>query len=179
MANATVEEKLASVEVRLAKLEGTVEARERDLPSRLDRIESRLDRLDQKVDRIPWFILVGLLMTVLFLGTSLVWAEQQQEMTITGREIVERLTRLEGRVTRVEEGLKRVEQRLDDLRQVVLWGFGVTFAGIFALIGFVMWDRRTAINPAIRRIERIEEVLRRLSKDNPNLAETLRNSGLL
>lgn len=81
-------------------------------------------------------------------------AEERDVVTITGREIVERLARL-------EEGQKRLEtqltQRIDDLRQVVLWGFGVTFAGIFALVGFVIWDRRTAIAPAVRRFDELQD----------------------
>ena len=115
-------------------------------------------------------------LTAILVAIATTQAAQPQEVTITSREIVERLARL-------EEGQKHLEvqlsQRIDDLRQVTLWGFGVTFAGIFALIGFVMWDRRTAISPAIRRIERVEEVLRRFSKDNPELAESLRNLGIL
>lgn len=35
-----------------------------------------------------------------------------------------------------------------DLQSFLLWGFGIVFAGIFALIGFVLWDRRTALAPA-------------------------------
>ena len=119
---------------------------------------------------------LAVLLTAILVAIATAQTAQPQEVTISSREIVERLARL-------EEGQKRLEvqltQRIDDLRQVTLWGFGVTFAGIFALIGFVMWDRRTAISPAIRRIERVEEVLRRFSKDNPELAESLRNLGIL
>jgi len=124
-------------------------------------------------------------------------AAQEREVTITGGEIVQRLTRLEERVIRLEEGQKRVEQRIDkleaslnqridDLRQLMLWGFGLTFTGMFALVGFVLWDRRTALAPAVRRFEdlqdrqrRIEEALRQLAKENPKVAESLRNLGLL
>lgn len=70
-------------------------------------------------------------------------AVEEREVAITGREIVERLARL-------EEGQKRLEvqltQRIDDLRQLVLWGFGITFAGISSLVGFVIWDRRTGLH---------------------------------
>ena len=118
---------------------------------------------------------------------------QEGGAATTGREIVERLTRLEERIIRLEEGQQRLEQRIDalnqridDLRQVVLAGFGMTFAGMFALVGFVIWDRRTALSPAVRRFEdlqdrqrRVEEALRQLSKENPQLAESLRNLGLL
>lgn len=137
--------------------------------------------------------LVGGLIAVLVLIAP-VRAVQQQDVTITSREIVERLARL-------EEGLKRLEtqltqridgvesnlnRRIDELRQLILWGFGITFAGIFALMGFVIWDRRTALTPAVRRIDdlqdrqqRIEKALQELSRENPKLAENLRNLGLL
>ena len=128
-------------------------------------------------------------------------AAQEREVTITGGEIVERLTRLEEgqkrleervarleegqkrleeRVIRLEEGQKRLEQRIDDLRQVILGGFGVTLAGMFALIGFVLWDRRTAIAPVTRRLnelegehQRLKEVVQELSRDHPRSAEIL------
>lgn len=115
-------------------------------------------------------------------------AAQEREVTITGREIVQRLTRLEEgqrrleeKVTRLEEGQKSLAQRIDDLRQVVLGGFGVTLAGMFALIGFVLWDRRTAVAPVTRKVneleaehQRLKEVVQELSRDHPRSAEILR-----
>jgi len=121
-------------------------------------------------------LLLGLTAAALMTISQTEAAEEREVVSITGREIVERLARL-------EEGQKGLESRIVDLRQLVLWGFGVTFAGIFALIGFVIWDR---IAPAVRGVEdlqdrqqRIEKALRELSRDNPKLAESLRNLGLL
>ena len=94
---------------------------------------------------------------------------------ITDREIVERLTRLEegqkaisARIDdlerRIDQRFQSVDQRFDDfsirlaeLRQLMLWGFGVLFAGMFALITMVIWDRRTTLAPALRRIEALEK----------------------
>ena len=111
------------------------------------------------------------LITIGTIGVSRAQIAQGQETTIAGRELIERLARLdEGQKRldqRLEEGQKRIDQRIDalslriadlqknlgeridELKQFMLWGFGVTFAGMFALIGFVIWDRRTALNPAI------------------------------
>jgi len=141
-------------------------------------------------------VILGLM--AILIVVSPVRAAQERGVATTSREIVvERLSRLEERVIRLEEGQKRLEQRIDkleaalnqridDLRQILLWGFGMNFTGMFALIGFVIWDRRTALTPAVRRIEglqerqqKIEEALRQLSKENPKLAESLRNLGLL
>jgi hypothetical protein len=121
---------------------------------------------------------VGLLLVALSVAHEQVSA-QAQEVMITGREIVERLTRL-------EEGQKRLEQRMEEVREFLLWGFGVTFAGIFALVGFVIWDRRTALAPAVRRIEelqererRLEAALREYAAKDPELADALKRAGLM
>ena len=54
------------------------------------------------------------------------------------------------------------------------------------MIGFVIWDRRTALAPAIRknreleeREERLEKALREYARKEPALAEALRNVGLM
>ncbi|MFN7065294.1 MAG: hypothetical protein ACK4OF_04010, partial [Aquificaceae bacterium] len=60
----------------------------------------------------------------------------------------DRLIRLE---VKVEEGQKALQtqinglqKQIDDLRTLMLWGFGILFGGMGILIGLVMWDRRTA-----------------------------------
>ncbi len=116
----------------------------------------------------------------------------------------DRLKRLEARL---DEGLKAINQRIDDtnkriddtnkriddtnkrideLRDFMLWGFGILFGGMGILIGFVIWDRRTALAPAIKknkeleeREERLERALREYAKKEPGLAEVLKNLGLM
>jgi len=62
----------------------------------------------------------------------------REEITTVEKRLDTRITdvekRLDERITTVEKGLN---QRIDDLRSFIIWGFGVTFAGIFTLIGFV------------------------------------------
>jgi len=127
---------------------------------------------------------------------------------ITDREIIERLTRLEeGQKTvvqriddtnrridelnkalsqRIDELRQDIGQRLEELRQTLLWGLGVTFAGMFALIGFVIWDRRSTLAPTVRQMEglrereeKLEAALREYARQAPDLAESLRKMGLL
>ncbi len=82
--------------------------------------------------------------------------------------IEERLIRLEeGQKAinlRLEEGQKAMNQRLDDVNQrfgdimgVMLCGFGVLLAGMFTLIGFVIWDRRTAVAPVAKKAQELEK----------------------
>ncbi len=93
------------------------------------------------------------------------------------------------RLIRVEEGLKGVNQRINDfkievqsLRELIY----VVIGGIFVLIGFVIWDRRTALAPAIKknkeleeREERIERAFKELAKRDKKVADVLKIAGLL
>lgn len=101
------------------------------------------------------------------------------------------------RLIRVEEGLKAVNQRIDGLERsinqrintsqtLMLWGFGILFGGMGMLMGFVIWDRRTALAPAIKKAKELEErgemlekALKELAKKDPNVAEALRHIGFL
>ena len=101
------------------------------------------------------------------------------------------------RLIRLEEGQKSLEKRmvegqnslqrqLDDLKTFMLWGFGILFGGMGILIGFVIWDRRTALSPVIRsnreleiREEKIERALKEMAAKDHKVAEALKHAGLL
>ncbi len=104
------------------------------------------------------------------------------------------------RLLRLEEGQKAINQRIDDVNKSVnqriddLRGdvqglrdlIYVVIGGIFVLIGFVIWDRRTALAPAIKKNreleekeERVERALREYAKKEPGMAEVLKEAGLL
>lgn len=125
---------------------------------------------------------------------------QESQFTVQDRE---RLVRLE---TKVEEGNKSINQRLDDLnnrfedtnhrfndlreemsalRTFMLWGFGILFGGIGGLITIVIWDRRTAISPVVRKNKELEEkgytiekILKEFAKVEPKLADIIKSIGL-
>lgn len=48
-----------------------------------------------------------------------------------------------------------INNRVDDMKQLLY----VIIGGIFVLIGFVLWDRRTALAPAIKENTMIKEAL--------------------
>ncbi len=97
------------------------------------------------------------------------------------------------RIVRVEEGQKSLQRQIEDLKTVfgrqfdhlftfMLWGFGILFGGMGMLMGFVIWDRRTALTPVIRknkeldeRGELLEKALREYAREEPRLAEILRS----
>lgn len=122
---------------------------------------------------------------------------------ISDREIIEALAeikagqaRLESKVVdgfksinqRLEDGLKATNQRIDslgqrvdDLRDLIY----IILGGIIGLIGFVLWDRRSALAPAIRKSKELEEreellekVIKEYARKEPRLAEVLKSVGL-
>ena len=93
--------------------------------------------------------------------------------------------RIDDMNNRINEVNNSINDRIDDMSNLMLWGFGVLFAGMFALVGFVIWDRRTALSPAIRknkeleeRQERVEKALKEFAIEEPKLAEILKQMRL-
>lgn len=68
-----------------------------------------------------------------------------------------RLDSMDKRLDSMDKRLDGVDKRIDSLQSILLGGFGVLFSGMMALIGFVLWDRRAAIAPAIRKNRELEE----------------------
>ncbi len=109
------------------------------------------------------------------------------------QEIKERLIRIEERMVTKEElkaEIKDVRVEIKDVRrelkEFMLWGFGILFGGMGILIGFVIWDRRTALSPAIKKYKELEEkeeliekALKEYAKTEPKLAEILRSMRLM
>ena len=151
------------------------------------------------------------IMIILFLlmlpGVSSPVLAAQNDFTLSGKEIIEKLTRLEegqkGLNRRIDDLSKRIDdqgkriddqgKRIDDLR-IELKGdisdirslMYVILAGIISLIGFVLWDRRTALAPAIKKNKELEEKEEKLEKalkeyalKEPKLAAVLRGLGIL
>lgn len=86
----------------------------------------------------------------------------------------------------IDEVNKSLQKQIDDLRTFMLWGFGILFGGMGLLIGFVIWDRRTAVAPVAKRqqeleerSEKIEKAFKELAKHDSRVAEILKDVGLL
>ncbi|MDP2209800.1 MAG: hypothetical protein Q8K98_13660 [Bacteroidota bacterium] len=152
------------------------------------------------------FLLVSLILGDFTLSTTAIgpaFAQASAGERQTRPTSDERLTRQTVGLVRVEEGVKNLEKRFDDmnrridgletslnkrideLREFLLWGFGVMFAGMFALIGFVIWDRRTALAPVAKQTkeltanqEKILAALREHAKHDEKLMEFLKHAGL-
>jgi len=58
------------------------------------------------------------------------------------------------RIIRLEEGQKSFQQQISDLRNLMyveLGGIIGLLAGMIGMVGFIIWDRRTAVAPVARK----------------------------
>ena len=136
--------------------------------------------------------LVVSLIMVLLAGTQ-VAAQNTVAFTQADRE---RLIRLEGKMESFQKQLDLTNQRIDDfktdvnsrfdgvnqrfgeLQTFMYWGFGILFTMMMVLMGFVLWDRRTAIKPIENRTHQLEEALIEYAKTDPKLKEILRKAAI-
>ena len=103
----------------------------------------------------------------------------------------------------VDKRFESINQRFDSIDKQFdrLWSLMlVIIAGIFGLIGFIVWDRRTVLRPVEQRLDRLEaylehdlevkhadgsrmtrliKVLREMARDDEQLASVLRSFSLL
>ncbi|MBF0458910.1 MAG: hypothetical protein HQK99_13565 [Nitrospirae bacterium] len=72
--------------------------------------------------------------------------------------------RMDGIEKRIDDLEKRMDKRFDEMRIFMLWGFGILFGGIGILMTTVIWDRRTALAPVIRRNDEYGERIAALER---------------
>ena len=78
------------------------------------------------------------------------------------------------------------QRQLDDIKTLFYWGFGILISLFIFMFGYMIWDRRTAMQPALMQASKAEEnsrnlinTLREYSKKHPDLAEILKTHGIL
>jgi len=152
-------------------------------------------------------IIITIFVLTFVFGLSTLTFSAEGDLSLSDKEIIEKLARLEEgqkglnkRIddlgkrmddlgkrmddlsARLDDGQKALNKRIDDLRSLTY----VVLAGIIALIGFVIWDRRSALSPVITKTKELEErddltfrVLKEYARKEPKLAEVMRNLGLL
>jgi hypothetical protein len=78
------------------------------------------------------------------------------------------------------------QKQIDDLKSLFYWGFGILITLFIFMFGYMIWDRRTAMKPALLQAAKAEEnsrnltlTLREYAKKHPDLAEILRTHRML
>ncbi|MBC8489572.1 MAG: hypothetical protein H8D45_26440 [Bacteroidetes bacterium] len=78
------------------------------------------------------------------------------------------------------------QRQIDDLKTMFIWGFGILITLMLFSLGYIIWDRRTALTPMREKTQSVsekvlilEKVLKEEAKSNIRLAEILRSYGIL
>ena len=95
----------------------------------------------------------------------------------------EKLNSQQIQINDMKTELSSVKQQIKDVKQEMVnlfyWGFGIMMSFMLFLLGFIIWDRRTAMEPIRERSMSLIQSLREYSKEHPKLADILRSHGLI
>ncbi|HRN82321.1 MAG TPA: hypothetical protein PK666_08025, partial [Nitrosomonas europaea] len=80
-----------------------------------------------------------------------------QRFTAVDQHFTAMQKQIDQRFIAVDQRFEAIDRRLDFIQQLML----VTIAGIFGLIGFIIWDRYSTLRPMDMRLRRLEEDLER------------------
>jgi len=118
-----------------------------------------------------------LLLCLLFISLYALPALAQEQQVVVPYTLADR-----DRAIRTEAKFEAVNVRID----MMFWIQGGIFAFILFILGFTIWDRRTALKPALDRSDEalvksthLSLALREYSKKHPDLADILRSHGIL
>lgn len=130
--------------------------------------------------------------------TNQVFAQQQEvPYTLADRDRIIRLeagqealrNEMDGLRNEMDAKFETIEvkiQSLDAKIDYVFWLLGALFALMLFMLGYMIWDRRTALNPIRLDVEQLKRenenmktILRTYSEKVPQLKEILRNAGIL
>lgn len=153
--------------------------------------------------------LPGLLLTILLISNSGLAQKQQAvpytladrdrlikletELTSLRNEMNARFESIDKRFESIDKRFGSIDKRLDfqqkqiyEVKTLFYWGFGIVIALIIFMPGYMIWDRRTALKPAIDKASSADNkgdqtinILREFSQNHPDLANILRSKGLL
>ena len=94
--------------------------------------------------------------------------------------------KLDSRFNSFENEINELEKRMDikfesqqKQTNIIITLMFFLLGGMMSLMGFVIYDRKTAIKPLQNRQEVLEKILVNYSKDNKAFREILKNAGLL
>ena len=94
--------------------------------------------------------------------------------------------RIDALETKMDVKFDSIQKQIDHLSMLFYWGFGILITLFIFMLGYMIWDRRTALQPALDKSTEAEvtssnliRVLREYSKKHADLAEILRTHGIL
>ena len=94
--------------------------------------------------------------------------------------------KMEVRFESIDKQFMYQQRQIDDIKTLFYWGFGILISLFLFMLGYMIWDRRTALQPALNKAADADSkstnlilALREYSKKHADLAEILRTHGIL
>ncbi|CAN2044380.1 conserved hypothetical protein [Candidatus Magnetomoraceae bacterium gMMP-1] len=130
-----------------------------ELKSGQETINVRLEQVDKRFEELRSDV------NVRFEQVDKRFEEFRLDMNTRFEQVDKRFEQVD---KRFEELRSDMNARFEQLFNLMLWGFGILFTGIFGLIGFVIWDRK-------KSTEQVKEEVKNLNLDeNPQLTEQIK-----
>ena len=111
---------------------------------------------------------------------------QRNEMSSLRNEMSSLRNEMNARFESIDKQFVYQQKQIDDLKTLFYWGFGIIITLIIFMLGYMIWDRRTALKPALSSAEEAKNktgsliiALREYARSHPDLADILRTYGLL
>ena len=133
-----------------------------------------------------------ILLFLCFSGPSVIAQEQQVVVpyTLADRDRAiqteAKINALDVRFESIDKQFMYQQKQIDDIKTLFYWGFGILITLLIFMLGYMIWDRRTAMQPALEQAAKAHEnsrnlilTLREYSKKHADLAEILRTHGIL
>ena len=93
-------------------------------------------------------------------------------------DLNKRFESIDKRFESIDKRFESIDKRFDkleaDLKGFLYWGFGILFSGMFILVGFILWDRRTTLAPVANETKALKEIIDHLQKDDLALKTILK-----
>ena len=121
------------------------------------------------------------------------FTQEEIPFTLDDREkliqIEEKLNSTNERITSLEKQMnikfESQQGQIDDLKIMFRWGFSILITLMLFILGYIIWDRRTALNP-IRKmveqdrieVEKIKSVLKEMGESDQKIAEILKRTAM-
>ena len=73
-----------------------------------------------------------------------------------------KISALDVRFESIDKQFMYQQKQIDDIKTLFYWGFGILISLYIFMLGYMIWDRRTAMQPALERSSIAEENSRTL-----------------
>ncbi len=98
----------------------------------------------------------------------------RNEMNVKFESMETRFESIDTRFESIDIRFDSLQKQLDNIYVLLIFILGA----VFSLIGFVIWDRRTAIKPLQREHDKLIKALFEYSINHKDLAEILKKTGV-